>query len=360
MNTTGKDFDFAGSTSKFLSSENNSNINTRQPSPWSNLDADPLLGARSAYTPQPTSHQQPPSAQVPQPQRVMRTLDDIEAELKAASLSQVKKPLAMTLEQVEAEMLKNVRAPVQQFDTRQQPQQQFPPQMQQQYNPSPQMQSAFPPMMMMNGQPQPPRFQQQPIPMGTGMFPPQHQQQQVPFQQIQQQQMQQQQRQQEQQRTMLPPHMMSQQQGGRQSPAPLQPLQQLPLQSNMLNTLFPPLPSQQQQQQQPQQPSIPLTIEQQLNYLTMNQHAQHPSLTSAHLQNLLQQAQIEASQGQSKAGDDAIEEEERTKKVAADQLIRSVEMRIREHEMMEAKRKNKAAKIASMVRSLVYHNHLFT
>ncbi|KAK4052854.1 DNA topoisomerase 2-associated protein pat1 [Microbotryomycetes sp. JL221] len=109
-----------------------------------------------------------------------------------------------------------------------------------------------------------------------------------------------------------------------------------------VGALFPPLPSQ----------ATVAALEQQLHYLTMNQHAQHPSLTNAQLQALLRQAQSQATRGvafegnetQSEAGNDS------QFKQASEQLIRNVEQRIREHEDLERRRKLKAAKIASMAK----------
>lgn len=88
-----------------------------------------------------------------------------------------------------------------------------------------------------------------------------------------------------------------------------------------------------------------------MQYLSMNQHTQHPSLVGAQLQALLQQAQIQA-QKEAGATEPAEQTEGQKQAAAGEELIRNVETRIREHEMMEAKRKSKAAKIASMVRSL--------
>ncbi|KAK4704468.1 hypothetical protein P7C70_g1747, partial [Phenoliferia sp. Uapishka_3] len=115
-----------------------------------------------------------------------------------------------------------------------------------------------------------------------------------------------------------------------------------------VGTLFPPLPSQKQR---------PVTVEQQLQYLSINQHAQHPSLTGAQLQALLQQAQIqaaEASAGDVEGGEEKTEKEMQA--AAGEELIRSVEKRIQEHEMMEQKRKRKASKIASFAK----HNNLMS
>lgn len=314
----------------------NSDSRNASPSPWSSLDVDPLLSG-GPLQPYPTSSTSTPQSYTPSKlsttttattKRGMRTLDEIEAELKATSSQSravpppSRKPL--TLEEVEAEMLANSRrsAPAQTV----QPQQQ---QQQQNYAPSPLMHSAFPPLSNTGQQlpPRQPQQQQQPPMMMMGM-PPQF----PPHQQMQQQQFQQQQfmNQRQMPPQMLPPHLHPSQQG-RQSP--LQPLQ-----NNMINTLFPPLPSQQ---------NVPvplLTIEQQLQHLTMLQHGQHPSLTAAQLQGLLQQAQIATSVSEAKS--------EQAK--AGEELIRNVEMRIREHEMMEQKRKSKAAKIASMVSVVLF------
>lgn len=135
-----------------------------------------------------------------------------------------------------------------------------------------------------------------------------------------------------------------------QPPAP-QGLQQQQSGPDIMNTLFPPLPSQ----------GGIAAVEQQLQYLTMNQHAQAPAVTGAQLQALLQQAQYQAARdaagptgapaaevGGTTAG--AVDDAERAaQKAAGEQLIRNVEQRIQEHEMLEQKRKAKAAKIAALV-----------
>jgi DNA topoisomerase 2-associated protein PAT1 len=118
----------------------------------------------------------------------------------------------------------------------------------------------------------------------------------------------------------------------------------------MMNTLFPPLPSQ----------GGIAAVEQQVQYLTMNQHAQPPAITGAQLQALLQQAQYQAAResagassgaaGVEGAASSAADVAERAaQKAAGEQLIRNVEQRIQEHEMFEQKRKAKAAKIAALV-----------
>ncbi|KAK4705534.1 hypothetical protein P7C70_g674, partial [Phenoliferia sp. Uapishka_3] len=132
----GRDFDFAGTTSRYLGKESAppppahqlqswQDEAPRQLSPWSTLDADPLLsgGRPAAYSRSPAQQ----SAQEPPP-RAMRTLDDIEAELRSQASSVTPKVAPatapgrpMTLEQVEAEMLSRARQQPQM-----QPQQQLP------------------------------------------------------------------------------------------------------------------------------------------------------------------------------------------------------------------------------------------
>lgn len=248
---TTKDFDFAGNTNRFL---------TATPAPaarapsrsFNPLDHDDLL---SSNRPSPPVHR--------------RTVEEI--ELSQRQQAQAQRPpvkAAMTLEQVEAEMLRARQE--QNFQLAQMQQQRLPP-------------PGF-------YAPQPP----------SGPSTPQQQSQQIPNR-FQAQQM----------------NQMNQNSSPRLQQA-------LPPPNNMLTTLFPPLPSQQ---------APPPTVEQQLEYLSMNQN-QHPSLTGAHLQSLLHQAHNQAQ----------------LEPVAGEDLIRSVEARIREHEMLEHKRKRKAAKIASMVR----------
>ncbi|KAM0793635.1 hypothetical protein ACM66B_001067 [Microbotryomycetes sp. NB124-2] len=108
-----------------------------------------------------------------------------------------------------------------------------------------------------------------------------------------------------------------------------------------MTTLFPPLPSQ----------ASVATLQQQLQYLTMNQHAQHPSLTNAQLQALLRQAQSQAARegpGVNEQGIGGTSDPDTRE--AREQLVLAVEQRIREHEAMEFRRKQKAAKIASMAK----------
>ncbi|GAA5849220.1 hypothetical protein JCM9279_005829 [Rhodotorula babjevae] len=133
--------------------------------------------------------------------------------------------------------------------------------------------------------------------------------------------------------------------------------------ANPLATLFPPLPS----QAGPgaavvaAPPGTLAQVEQQLQLVTLHQNAQHPSLTGAQLQALLQQAQQVAAAApppesghaaKPVEGDDA----EADKRKAGEELIRKVEARIVEHERLEAKRKQKALKIASMAK----HNNLMS
>lgn len=331
----------------------------RQSSPWSSLDADPLLasGRPLSYSRSP-AHQ---PAHQPPPQRSMRTLDDIEAELRAQAGrgSTTPKPASaqapgrpLTLEEVEADMLSRARAPPQQQQPQQQPQ--LPPQQQQQ----PQRPSGFP-----SSGPPPPFIQQQsPFP-----YPPQYPQGPPGFPQ----------------QGPPPPHLQQharpQSVGGLQGFPPgmlprgpgMPPGMNLPPGMGMpmgipgmpgmmgmpgpgmmmlpggVATLFPPLPSQQQK---------PASVEQQLQYLTLNQHAQHPSLTGAQLQALLQQAQIQAAEAvvSHEEGEPEGEQTDKERQTAAgEELIRNVERRIQEHEMMEQKRKRKATKIASFVRSFL-------
>lgn len=343
LSIPGRDFDFAGSTSKYLP--------TPPPvSPWSALDADPLLAggpiSRTRFdtpsAPSPVYPSQPPR----------RTLEEIEAEQRAQASAQYASRIdprfvqpppparqQMTLEQVEAEM-RNARArgpnPSQQEPFPPQFQQPpFPPQF---YAPSPQMQPSYLPSsapVTPQQPPQPYAGQQFMRPPGMGQFPPGA----LPPHLMQQQQPQQQQRQQSPQ---LPPQSLQQApQSVQQAPQSMQQQMPPPVPLNsMLTTLFPPLPSQ----------ATPVTVEQQLQYLTMNQHAQHPLQTGAQLQALLQQAHSQASaSGAAKDVEGAASDQV----LAGEELIRSVEARIREHEMLEQGRKRKAHKIASMVRPSV-------
>lgn len=113
--------------------------------------------------------------------------------------------------------------------------------------------------------------------------------------------------------------------------------------SNLLSTLFPPLPS---------QTGTVASVERQLELLSHVGHAQHPSLMGAQLQALLQHAHAAAAgagQGTEKEPSEA-DEAASLKRQKAEELVRAVEQRILEHEEAEQKRKRKAMKIASMVR----------
>ncbi|SCZ91426.1 BZ3500_MvSof-1268-A1-R1_Chr1-2g01401 [Microbotryum saponariae] len=371
--SVGRDFDFAGNTSRMLANDkplqklDNSWMSgpaqASKPfaaappsSAWNSLDADPLLSGASSYRPPaPMSYQQVASAT--QPRSNMRTLDEIEAEMRNQARSAAppapapappsSKPL--TLEELEAEMLPKARAGASAAPQVQQPsaapQSEFPP-----LGAAPtQAPPAEPPAQQQQGQQQPffgaggaptfPPLGQQPgfAHAGPpGSFPPQQFGRPMPpFGPGM---------------PMPPPHML----GPGQSPSlPAQmlpprgadtPFQGPPGAPPMMNTLFPPLPS--------QAGGLAL-VEQQLQFLTMNQHAQHPSLTSAQLQSLLQQAHSQANTETAAApvGEkgDTVEGDEELKKKAGEDLIKVVEQRILEHEMLEQKRKRKAMKIAAMV-----------
>lgn len=336
-------------------------------SPWTSLDADPLLS--SSVTPAP--------APVPASAIAFRTVEEIEEEMRAQAQQererrqfQQQAPQSgtpnphgrpLTLEEVEAEMLRNARQ-------QPHPSQQQPFQQQQSHGPfSPFFAGGPPPP----GQPfpqqsfggPPPGFPQPHLHPSQGRNSPHsfQQQQQFPIYP-----------QQPQHgrpgsinglpRGMLP---LSQQQGQSPVPRPMQPpmpmgmlppgMLQLPGMSllmggsgmnpnNVMATLFPPLPS-----ANPPPPPV-VSLEQQLAYLTLNQHAQHPSLTGVQLQALLRQAQHQASLVKKGEGEVVeVDSEDIEREKASEALIRSVENRIREHEELESKRKRKAAKIASMV-----------
>ncbi|GAA5899296.1 deadenylation-dependent mRNA-decapping factor PAT1 [Sporobolomyces salmoneus] len=364
----GRDFDFAGSTNRFLGSDAASTAGLQpskaNDSPWGTLNDDPLLSRA------PTSTYSAPnivsgggggdSRTMTTPARPpMKTLEEVEAELRATARPPVptapQGPRPLTVEEVEAEMLRNSRQVASQNQVAS-------PQVAPPTFPGPPASGNQVPLPALGTAPFPP-----PIP---GMFPPgmppamvamlhaQHQQQQL-----------------EQQRLVqgqrapvshLPPQNAALSTAafpplGSSPPPPSQHLagNQGP---NLMATLFPPLPSQ-GQQPLPQQP-VPTAnldqVEQQLHLLTLNQHAQHPSLTSAHLHSLLQQAQKHAAaQGTSDGTDlensDENEEAER-KRAAGEEIIKRVEMRIMEHERMEMMRKKKAMKIASMAK----HNNLMS
>ncbi|GAA5939285.1 hypothetical protein JCM1841_004845 [Sporobolomyces salmonicolor] len=362
-----RDFDFVGSTNRFLGTDAAADAAfpsakqlepaasswmdplastpaARALSPWTSLNDDPLLSRAPLLPSAPAPVSQAPAA----PSRQFKTLEEVEAELRSAAQAQPQGAQAgrpMTLEEVEAEMMSKAR--VQAIQQPQQPQ--FPPGM------SPQPQPAYPP------------HQQFPPRQFPGMsFPGQ-----LPPGMLQQQQQQQQMGHGARPGSLgglaaFPPGMLP----PPASPSPALLRQQLPQQElpgqvfpplgavppgalappNLMATLFPPLPSQQGQ-------SSIASVEQQLQYLVLNQHAQHPSLTSAQLQALLQQAHVHAAREQA-AGEGAAEgeTEEQDKARAGDELIRKVEMRIMEHELAEQKRKKKAMKIASMAK----HNGLMS
>ncbi|KAI5480813.1 DNA topoisomerase 2-associated protein PAT1 [Pseudohyphozyma bogoriensis] len=368
----GKDFDFAGSTSRFLGAAPTPASQApaqQQPpakalSPWSTLDADPLLSSRpfpSYSTPPPlkpvTATQQPPS-------RGMRTLEEIEAEMRnqqqqparATGTPQAAGGRPLTLEEVEAQMMrqsKQPQPPAQQPASHPlQPQQQqhqqpghppfppyFPPQSSAPFPPFGAPPPGYPPHLLAAQQHQFAQFQQQqqqqggrPGSVGPGQFPPGMLPQpgQGPSPLL---------------RPAQPPSGGPLPPPSQQQPPPGLPPMGMgmpPPPPNQLATLFPPLPSQ----------AGPASLEQQLQFLTMNQHAQHPSLTGAQLQALLQQAQMQAQK--EAAGGEQTEAQKQS--AAGEELIRNVEERIREHEAMELKRKKKAAKIASMAK----HNNLMS
>ncbi|BGO98946.1 DNA topoisomerase 2-associated protein PAT1 [Rhodotorula toruloides] len=378
----GRDFDFAGSTARFLGHDQAPSsaakplqqpstawtdplLSSSKPlssSPWTSLNDDPLLSSagKPAYT-------QPPPA-VPQPSRQVKTLEEVEAEMRAAALArqqQQQQPAQasarpMTLEEVEAEMLRrrgtaaaaaSPAVPPAQPQTQQlppglAPQQQTPltsaPQLP--FNPATFNPATFiPPAHLLppNFTSLPPQIQQQIIAqhraaaaaaVAAGTFrPPLPQQPPQPAQ------------------SQSPAFGRPPQGPGTPGPAfpPLGASATSPVPAaaggpNLMATLFPPLPSASGAQG-------PVSVEQGLQMLSLSQHTQHPSLTGAQLQALLHQAQSQA-QGGGEGG------EEEEKKKAADELVRMVEKRIMEHEEAEGRRKRKAAKIASMAK----HNNLMS
>ncbi|GAA5914092.1 hypothetical protein JCM6882_001845 [Rhodosporidiobolus microsporus] len=463
--SVGKDFDFAGSTSRFLGTSDaqqaglkpaaaasgwvgddvasSSTPAARTLSPWTSLDDDPLLGRGGGgglgALPPPVPVAQPPQQQ--QQQKAFKTLEEVEAEMRAQqqrAAPPVPAGAAKTLEEVEADLLRQRQqaqqqaiqaSPAPQAAQVPQPQPQQPPQPQQ-FPPAlpPGALAAFPPgfppplaaaYYALNIPPTyppqmlPPHVRAQlaamappPPPGAPGPFPG------SPAQQPAQPPLQQQQQQQPFQQGHSRPGSLAgpQPQGGSPAPSPALMRQQLPPSQqggfpqppsgpptpgpgfpplgaplvagvgakggapDLMATLFPPLPSQQQQGlQQPGMPmSMPMqgapasvaTVEQQLHYLSVNQHAQHPSLTGAQLQALLQQAHAQASSAsgggaeEGKVGEEGGEEKEEAerKRRAAEELVRKVEERIMEHERMEEGRKRKAAKIAAMAK----HNNLMS
>ncbi|GAA5846753.1 hypothetical protein JCM9279_004427, partial [Rhodotorula babjevae] len=182
----GRDFDFAGSTSRFLGTDaahsaglhqqqqqhggrqldklgaqwgadpllsSASPAASRSLSPWTSLNDDPLLGARA--TPVALPHAAPAQ---PQQQRQFKTLDEVEAEMRAANAARQQSssaaaapPRGMTVEELEADLLrKQQQAPPPPQPQQQQPQQQLPPGM------SPQPGAMLPPGMPQQGAPYPP------------------------------------------------------------------------------------------------------------------------------------------------------------------------------------------------------------
>lgn len=381
----GKDFDFAGSTARFLGHDRAPSatstkpleppstawtdplLSSAKPSPWTSLNDDPLLSSAGAGK---TVYAQPPPAQLPTQQqgqqaRQVKTLEEVEAEMRAAAMArqqQTSHPPAaaqgsarpMTLEEVEAEMLRRrgtaAAAPVAP-PAQQQQQQELPPGLAPQaqtpltsapqlpFNPATFNPATFVPpahLLPPNFTSLPPQIQQQIIAqhraaaaaaVAAGTFRP-------PLPQPQAAQ------------SQSPAFGRPPQGPGTPGPAfpPLGTTSPTPAAAaggpNLMATLFPPLPS------APGAQGLPVSVEQGLQLLSLSQHTQHPSLTGAQLQALLHQAQSQSqAQGRGEGG-----EEEEQKKKAADELVRMVEKRIMEHEVAEARRKRKAAKIASMVR----------
>lgn len=328
------------------------------PSPWGTLNDDPLL-SRAPTTPYKAP---PPVSKGAIESRQMKTLEQVEAEMRAAAQSQPppqgsQGPRALTIEEVEADILRNARQPPSQPPSSSNPIQPILP-----TGASPQVQPSFAPGN---------------LPLPPGMYPPGMPPAMVAMLQAQQQQ----QLAQNQApagsfpppfpRGVVAPNVAHQSPHPVPHPATLSHVAFPPLGSsprpplppsvpqgaNLMATLFPPLPSQSQilhQQQLPPTSNL-AQVEQQLQFLTLNQHAQHPSFTSANLQSLLQQAQEHAAV-ESKAAE-GFEEgtlegnvDDANRRKAGEDLIRQVEARIREHEELEAMRKKKAMKIASMVR----------
>ncbi|GAA5891812.1 hypothetical protein JCM8208_002898 [Rhodotorula glutinis] len=452
----GRDFDFAGSTSRFLGTDAAqsagllpqhqqqqgagrqleslgsqwgadpllSSSNSRSLSPWTSLNDDPLLGARATPVALP---QASPAAQPQQP-RQFKTLDEVEAEMRAnnaarqssSSSAAAAPPRGMTVEELEADLLRKQQqqAPPPQQQQQQPQQQQLPPGM------SPQPGAMLPPGIPQPGAypPPPPGFLPPgfpPLPPQIQALPPQMQAQFVaqvmaqhqgrfpppppPF------------------GAPMPPGAFAQGHPGAAGPRPgslgglvaqgspamapqqqpqggvavpprgpgtpgpafpplgavaavpmpgVGPPQGMPPQlamANPLATLFPPLPSQAGPGVAAAQPGTLAQVEQQLQLVTLHQNAQHPSLTGAQLQALLQQAQQVAAAapgpGGAESGDaakavegDGDGDDEADKRKAGEDLIRKVEARIVEHERLEVKRKQKALKIASMAK----HNNLMS
>ncbi|GAA5923569.1 uncharacterized protein JCM15063_003689 [Sporobolomyces koalae] len=357
----GRDFDFAGSTNRFLGTDAAAvpalSRSNHAESPWGSLNHDPLLARapQVAYAPANFAQANPSESSAvladSTQSRRMKTLEEVEAEMRQGSLAQAA-PLAaptprpLTVEEVEAEMLRNARqhaavanvapAPVASNGIAPAPNHEvhahapFTP------APLPMIHPGMPPAMIamlqaqyqqqermriaqsqaLGGQGVPPLANPN-IPLSHGAFPPLGS---AP--------------------AVLP--------AGVQANAPP---------GNLMATLFPPLAAQPQQQVAPAADLA--QVEQQLHYLSMNHHAQHPALTSAHLHALLQQAQNHVAAGGSALGPaspDADEDEDRQRRAAGEEIIKKVEMRILEHEMLEMARKKKAMKIASMAK----HNNLMS
>lgn len=360
----GRDFDFAGSTNRFLGTDAASGAGLQasksNASPWGTLNDDPLLSraSKSTYSiPAATTgggHVENNAT----PARSVKTLEEVEAEMRANAQPAVPAgaptgPRPLTVEEVEAEMMRSARQAAQ----------------------GPLTSHPMPPPAFPVAQPaisSPPPGNAPP----AGMFPPgmppammamlyaQHLQQER-------------QRLGQAQVGQLPPGVMRPaSEGPQQSPVPLpQNLQAfpplgsnalpLPLRAsqgdNLMTTLFPPLPSQGQAMlsQQPVTTANLAQVEQQLNLLSINQYAQHPSLTSAHLHSLLQQAHKHAAARDGGENADVSElngSEEAERRKAGEDIIKRVELRILEHERIEMMRKKKALKIASMAR----HNNLMS
>ncbi|GAA5884588.1 hypothetical protein JCM16303_000042 [Sporobolomyces ruberrimus] len=337
----GRDFDFAGSTNRFLGSETTTSgvvAAHSSDSPWGTLNDDPLL---SRAPPPPSSMPLAPEGIASAPVRPMKTLEEVEAEMRSAhrappvpfpGSTASPGPRPLTVDEVEAEMLRNSRQAIGGSVASDTPAPQPGP------TPIPVHSQfplpGFPPGVLPPGMP----------PAMIAMLQAQHQQQ-------------------ERQRL----GQASGHPGSPTGPSPMQPLSAAafpPLGSsplppsparlgpNLMATLFPPLPSL-GQQPLPPQPPLPAAnlaqVEQQLHLLTLHQYAQHPSLTSAHLNSLLQQAQqhTAAAADESGAAD---------RRKTGDDIIRQVELRILEHEQLEALRRRKASKIASMAK----HNNLMS
>ncbi|GAA6033710.1 hypothetical protein JCM8097_004393 [Rhodosporidiobolus ruineniae] len=438
--TPGKDFDFAGSTNAFLGTAGAHQAglkplqstwlgkaqdaapsqaqtaaatpSARSLSPWTSLDDDPLLSSTrkpvaALPPPVPVATQQQQQQQQQQPARAFKTLEEVEAELRAQQQQQ-QAPPAMTVEQVEAEMLRQRQlAAAQQAQQAQQAaaaspapqpqqlqQQPFPNQPQQQQLPPgmsplpapqqlppfvlpPQIQAhlaslgvppGYPPHLLPphiraqvfpHGLPPPPppgmfpppppgagqgQGHSRPGSLAGGQFPPLGAASPAPSPVV---------------RPAVPPQPAQasgagagfpQPPSGPPTPGPGFPPLGAPIPAapvDLMATLFPPLPSAAGVAAGP--PTV-AGVEQQLHLLSLSAGSQHPSLTSAQLQALLQQAHAAGAGAEGEQG------EEDEKKRAAEELVRKVEERILEHERMEERRKRKAGKIAAMAK----HNNLMS